>query len=100
MCTNCVRRGISCGIKLPGPKTQIDTVAIPSAQARSPDEIKEYVRLFEQFQRLRPDDGPDETAKLIELVEKGTLKEECGSFVVRTSEEDHEMKMSGKKYPF
>jgi hypothetical protein len=82
---------------LPGPKTQIDTTAILSGQDRSPDEIKEYVRLFERFQRLRPDDGPDEIAKLIDLVENGTLKEECGNFVVRTSEEDYEMDQSGNR---
>jgi hypothetical protein len=68
-----------------------------SGQDRSPDEIKEYVRLFERFQRLRPDDGPDEIAKLIDLVENGTLKEECGSFVVRTSEEDYEMDQAGNR---
>ena len=100
MCTNCVRRGIACGVKLPGPKTQIDSTAVLSGQDRSPDEIKEYVRLFERFQRLRPDDGPDEIIKLIDLVENGTLKEECGIFVVRTSEEEYEMDQSGNGSPF
>jgi hypothetical protein len=75
---------------LPGPKAQID-----AQHDRGPDEVKEYVRLFERFQRLRPDDSPEEIEKLITLVENGTLKEEAGNFVVKTSEDDLEMQSFG-----
>lgn len=44
--------------------------------------MNEYVRLFERFQRLRPEDGPDEIDRLIALVENGTLKERDGNFIV------------------
>src|ERR1700724_213187 len=90
ICSNCLRRGITCGVKLPGPKAQID-----AQHDRGPDEVKEYVRLFERFQRLRPDDSPEEIEKLITLVENGTLKEEGGNFVVKTSEDDAEMDYYG-----
>ena len=75
---------------MPGPKAQID-----AQHDRGPDEVKEYVRLFERFQRLRPDDSPEEIEKLITLVENGTLKEEGGNFVVKTSEDDVEMDYYG-----
>ena len=75
---------------MPGPKAQID-----AQHDRGPDEVKEYVRLFERFQRLRPDDSPEEIEKLITLVENGTLKEEAGNFVVKTSEDDVEMESFG-----
>ena len=75
---------------MPGPKAQSD------AQCdRGPDEVREYVRLFERFQRLRPEDSAEEIEKLITLVENGTLKEEGGNFVVRTSDEDVEMDSLG-----
>jgi hypothetical protein len=92
---NCNRRGITCGVKLPGPKAQID-----AQHDRGPDEVKEYVRLFERFQRLRPEDSAEEIEKLITLVENGTLKEEGGNFVVRTSDEDFEMESLGTSYSF
>ena len=60
------------------------------AEDRGPTELREYMRLYERFQRLRPHDGPDEIDKLVELVENGTLKEEYGVFVVQGSE-DSEM---------
>jgi hypothetical protein len=49
--------------------------------------VNEYLRLFERFQQLRPDDSPDEIAKLVELVQNGILKEQGDSFVVRSTEE-------------
>lgn len=55
--------------------------------------MNEYVRLFERFQRLRPEDGPDEIDRLIALVENGTLKEQDGNFIVtppRDGEVDEE----------
>jgi hypothetical protein len=78
-----VRRGIPCGVKLPGPKTQIDIGSISGGADRNPEAMGEYVRLFQRFQQLRPKDGPEEIATLIELVEKGILKEEGEVFVVR-----------------
>jgi len=93
ICSNCVRRGITCGVKLPGPKAQID-----AQHDRGPDEVKEYVRLFERFQRLRPDDSAEEIEKLITLVENGILKEEGGTFVVKNSEDEFEMDNFGTTF--
>jgi hypothetical protein len=78
---------------LPGPKAQSD-----AQYDRGPDEVREYVRLFERFQRLRPEDSAEEIEKLITLVENGTLKEEGGNFVVRTSDEDVEMDSLGTSF--
>jgi len=94
-CSNCFRRKIPCGSKLPGPKAQVDAFALGSAQDRTSKEAKEYVRLFERFQQLRPDDADDEIAKLVELVENGTLKEDGDTFVVRSTEDDFEMDIFG-----
>lgn len=58
-----------------------------SGQDRDAEKVKECTRLFERFQRIRPDDPPEEIEKLIELVENGILKEEGNSFVVRGSED-------------
>ena len=52
--------------------------------------MDEYVRLFERFQRLRPDDAPDDIDRLIALVENGTLKERGGNFVVTPREGEFE----------
>jgi hypothetical protein len=93
-CTNCVRRGVSCGVKLPGPKTQFDTAVMEYSQDRSPRALREYSRLFQRIQTLRKEDSLEEIAKLIELVENGTLKEEGNTFVIRGSEEDTEMGFS------
>lgn len=76
---------MSCGVKLPGPKTR--TGPMSSGQDSNPEKFKEYVRLFEKFQQIRPDDSHGEIEKLIELVENGILKEEGNSFVVRGSED-------------
>lgn len=92
-CSNCVRRGTRCGVKLPGPKTLAENAANEGDNDRTPQRMNEYVRLFERFQRLRPEDGPDEIDRLIELVENGTLKERDGNFIVappRDGEVDEE----------
>ena len=52
------------------------------------------MRLFERFQRLRPDDGPDEIDRLIALVENGTLKEQGGKFVVVTPRQEEVEELS------
>jgi len=56
--------------------------------------MNEYVRLFERFQRLRPEDGPDEIDKLIALVENGTLKERDGNFIVTPPRDDEGEELS------
>jgi hypothetical protein len=84
-----MRRGIPCGAKLPGPKTQIEVGSMSSEQDRRPEEMEEYVRLFHRFQQLRPDDEPEDIAVLIGLVEKGTLREEGKTFVVRGTGDDN-----------
>jgi hypothetical protein len=96
VCNNCARRGISCGIKLPGPKTQPEFGPATMGQDRDPEKLREYTRLFEKFQQLRPDDAPEEIEKLIELVENGTLKETRDTFIVRGSD-DSESDELGEK---
>jgi hypothetical protein len=58
-------------------------------QERTQSEVKDYFRLYERFQRLRPEDPPDETAKLVALVEDGILKEKDGVFVLNASGDDN-----------
>jgi hypothetical protein len=96
VCSNCDRRGISCGIKLLGPKTQTEFGPANMGQDRDPEKLREYRRLFEKFQQLRPDDAPEEIEKLIELVENGTLKETRYTFIVSGSE-DSESDELGEK---
>jgi hypothetical protein len=60
---------------------------MPPGHCRDPEKLKEYLRLFDRLQQIRPYDGPDEIEKLVELVENGTLKEQGDTFVVRRSEE-------------
>jgi len=65
-------------------------------QDQDPEKLREYTRLFERFQQLRPDDAPEEIEKLIELVENGTLKETRDTFIVRSSD-DSESDEFGEK---
>ena len=57
-CSNCIRRGMVCGVKLPGPKTQSETGMLLAGQDPDAEKLKEYMRLFEKFQQIRPDDSP------------------------------------------
>lgn len=87
-----------CGVKLPGPKTQSETGMLLAGQDPDAEKLKEYMRLFEKFQQIRPDDSPEEIEKLIELVENGILKEEGDSFVVRSSEDSESDELGMKSF--
>jgi len=95
-CSNCVRRGTQCGIKLPGPKTRVENAVTAEGEIDGNSQrMNEYVRLFERFQRLRPNDGADDIDNLVTLVENGTLKEQDGTFIVTPPQYIEEMGKSG-----
>lgn len=79
---------MNCGVKILGPKSHSDSGFLSPGCNRSPDQSKEYLRLFHKFQRLRAYDDPDDIARLVVLVENGVLKEEGNRFFVCESGAD------------
>jgi hypothetical protein len=102
VCVNCIRRGLVCGTKLPGPKAQEDNTHSPNAAEPVAKRDEQYARLFERFQKLRPDLAPDQTEKLVEFVETGVLKEEGEQFVFSSTEHsevgENEMSLSPPRF--
>jgi hypothetical protein len=82
ICANCLRRGLKCGIKIPGPKSQPEVIPMSRGQDRSASQYKDYMRIYHKFKKLRPEDAPANISKLVELVENGTLREEGDKLAV------------------
>ena len=83
---NCVRRGLTCGTKLPGPKAQIGLARLPMEGPAAKRDEDKYARPFEPFQKVRPDLAPDQTETSVGFVESGLLREEGEQFFFGSTE--------------